>query len=371
MKILFIIPIYLKNINEIKNLQFMGGGGRYPYELAKSISDLGKDDVELIYFGKSYDSIESSGMRITLIPSINFAVKFNGFVNPLPLSLKFFQRIAGADIIHSIQIRTEATMLATLFGKLIGKTVFLTDNNFNGLSLSRIIRVEHLADAVLTISEEDYQSWNVKNKKIIYGGVDSKNFPYKKQKQKYVIYAGRIAAHKGVDVLVDAMPADYRLIIAGSTLEKDYLKYLKKISKNKKVDFFENPSDKKLISLYQNASCFVLPATAKDYLGVSLSRPGLYALVVPEAMSCGTPVMVSNVGALPYFIENDKNGYVFKDRDIDDLRTKLKKIIYNKSVIERMGKNGRRLVEEKYNWNNIAKKARKIYLESRKKPNDK
>jgi glycosyltransferase involved in cell wall biosynthesis len=91
------------------------------------------------------------------------------------------------------------------------------------------------------------------------------------------------------------------------------------------------------------------------------SRPGLYALVVPEAMSCGTPVIVSNVGALPYFIENNKNGFVFKDRDTNDLRDKLNIIIKNKKLAETMGRNGRKLVELKYNWQVIAKNVRKIY----------
>lgn len=366
MKILFIVPIYLKNIHEIKNLQFMGGGGRYPFELAKSIADLGQDDVEMLFFGNKYELLMLGKMKISVVPSVNFFTRFNGLTNPLPLSLAFLKKIIQADIIHGIQIRTEATMLATLFGKLIGKTIFLTDNNFNGLSFSRIIRVEYIADAVLTISKEDYDSWHVKNKRIIYGGVDINNFPYKKEKQKYVIYAGRIVSHKGVDILVKAMPDDYKLIIAGSTSEEDYLVYLKKISKNKNVEFIENPSDKKLIELYQNASCFVLPATAKDYLGKVWSRPGLYALVVPEAMSSGTPVIVSNVGSLPYFIEDNKNGFVFEDRNIDDLRKKLLTIITNKKLIETMGKYGRKLVEEKYNWTSIAKNVRKIYLEVKK-----
>lgn len=366
MKILFIVPIYLKNINEIKNLQFMGGGGRYPFELAKSISQLGHDEVELLFFSNIHDSIMLDNMKISLVPGVNFFTRFNGFVNPLPISLTFFKKIKEADIVHGIQIRTEATMLATIFGKLIGKPVFLTDNNFNGLSLSRIIRVERLADAVLTISKEDYDSWHVKHKKIIYGGVNIHNFPYKKEKQKYVIYAGRIVAHKGVDVLVEAIPNDYQLIIAGSTSEEDYLAYLEKISKNKKVKIIKNPSDKKLVELYRNASCFVLPATAKDYLGRVWGRPGLYALVVPEAMSCGTPVIVSNVGALPYFIEDNKNGLVFKDRDVDDLRKKLLTIITNKKLIERMGNYGRKLVEEKYSWVSIAKHVRKIYLNVKK-----
>lgn len=361
MKVLFIVPIYLENIGEVRKLQFLGGGGRYPLELAKNIASLKKDEVEMVFFGKSEDSMSFEGMKIILLPSVKFCPRFNGTANPLPRSWKFFQKIMQADVVHSIQIRTEATLLATIFSKLLRKPIFLTDNNFNGLTLARIIKPEHLASAVLAISKEDYDSWKVKNREIIYGGVDMEKFSYQKAKKKYVLYAGRIASHKGVDVLVNAMPDNYKLIIAGTPWEKDFILYLKKIAKVKNVDFIVNPSDEKLINLYQEASCFVLPATAKDYLGKVWGRPGLYALVVPEAMSCGTPVIVSNVGALPDFIEDNKNGFVFEDRNINDLSDKLNKIINNKKLAETMGRNGRKLVELKYNWQVIAKNVRKIY----------
>ena len=361
MKILFIVPIYLKNLNEVKRLQFQGGGGRYPFELAKNLASLKKDDVEMIFFGKKKKSIFFAGMKISVLPAIKISPRFNGAANPLTISLDFFKKIKQADVIHSIQIRTEASLLATIFARFIGKPIFLTDNNFNGLTMARIIRPEYFASAVLAISEEDYDSWNVRNKKIIYGGVDIKKFSYQKKKKNYVLYAGRIASHKGVDVLVNAMPRDYKLIIAGATLEKHFLKYLKKISKGKNIDYVTNPSDTKLIRLYKEAVCFVLPATAKDYMGKIWGRPGLYALVVPEAMSCGTPVIVSNVGALPYFIEDNKNGFVFEDRNVIDLSNKLNKIIKNEKLIEKMGVSGRKLAESKYSWQTIAVNVRKIY----------
>lgn len=363
MKILFIVPIYIHDIVDLKTLYLIGGGGRYPYELAKNIASLKKGEVEIVFFSNKDESIMFDGMKISVVRGFNFLKKFNGPSNPVPVSKAFFQKIKEADIIHGYQIRTEAILLASLFARFVKKPIVLTDTNFNGASFSRIICPEFIADGVLAISSEDYDSWHAKRKEIIYGGVTMEDFPYKKNKKPYILYFGRILSHKGVDVLVEAMPASYELIIAGSALDIAYLDYLKKISKGKKVTFLTNTTDKKMIELYQNATCFVLPATSKDYLGKVWKRPGLYALVVPEAMSCGTPVMVSNVGALPDFIEKGSkiNGFVFKDRDINDLQTKLKKLIKDKVLVEKLGKNGRGLVESKYDWQVIARNVYRIY----------
>lgn len=363
MKILFVVPIYIKKIKDLKTLYLLGGGARYPYELGRNLSLNKNNEVELMFFSDKDAVGELDGMKITLVKSFNFLTRFNGLSNPVPLSKTFFSRIKEADIIHGYQIRTEAILYASLYAKLIRKKIVLTDTNFNGISLSRIIRPEYFIDAVLAISREDYNSWHAKRKYIIYGGVTMENFPYKKNKMKYVLYFGRILSHKGVDVLVDAVPSDLELVIAGSASDSDYMKYLKRIGRGKKITFRENISDEEMIELYQNASCFVLPATAKDYLGKEWGRPGLYALVVPEAMSCGTPVIVSDVGALPDFIEKGKgmNGFVFKDRDSKDLQNKIQKIISDKELLHRLGKNGRHLVETRYDWLVIANNVRNIY----------
>jgi len=78
-------------------------------------------------------------------------------------------------------------------------------------------------------------------------------------------------------------------------------------------------------------------------------------------MSCGTPVIVSDVGALPDFIESNKNGFVFHDRDLNDLNKKISRIIEDKILAISMGKYCRNIVEKRYDWKVIAKKVRKIY----------
>jgi glycosyltransferase involved in cell wall biosynthesis len=157
------------------------------------------------------------------------------------------------------------------------------------------------------------------------------------------------------------MPKDYKLIVAGRVFNEAYLNRLKKIAGDKNVEFIENPKDEQLIELYQNASCFVLPSTHKSYTGKKHKKTELFGLVVVEAMACGTPVIVSSAASLPELVESGVNGYVFKDGDTDDLTKKIKKIIFDKKLILAMGYQGRKLVEEKYNWKKVAENVRDFY----------
>lgn len=365
MKILYISPIYFENADHIKNIHILGGGGRYPFELAKNVLRIGKDEVEIIFFGKKKANFSIDGVNISVIPAIKLFPKINGYANPLPLSLDFYKKIKEADIVHGIQIRTEAVMLATLYSKIIRKHIFVTDNGFGGISLAMLFPFELLTTGVMAISKNDSKYWMSKNKFIIYGGVDTEKFSYYKTKKKYVLYVGRFLPHKGIDVLVKAMPKEYKLIVAGNPLDSNYLLYLKNKSNSKNIIFIDKPNDKELIELYQNASCLVLPSTNRTYDNKTVKKPELFGLVVAEAMACGTPVIVSNVGSLPEFVENNKNGFVFSDRNIYDLRNKITRLIQEKELRLSMGKKCRDLAEKKYSWKTIARNVRNNYVRSK------
>jgi glycosyltransferase involved in cell wall biosynthesis len=364
MKILHIVPIYFSD-SQIKIFHTLGGGERYPFELARFLAlHNAKDEVQLMLFGDRDSTYTINGLQINVIKGIKLFPKTNKNFSPLPFSLSFFKKIYWADIIHAYHTKADITLFAAILAKLFKKPLFLTDLGGGArYSLSRLFDVQPLVHTALCISKFDMQAWNITRKKVIFGGVDVNKYPYKKTKDTYVLYIGRILPHKAIDVLIQAMPNDLKLIVAGRPFDREYLAYLKHLAKDKKVKFIEDPEDRQLIDLYKNASCFVLPSTHIDYKGNKQKKTELFGLVVVEAMACGTPVIVSSAGSLPELVEEGYNGYVFTDRDSAELRKKIKKIVTNKTVITQMGKNARKLVEEKYDWRMIAKRVREAYEE--------
>lgn len=78
----------------------------------------------------------------------------------------------------------------------------------------------------------------------------------------------------------------------------------------------------------------------KSSLLVSTSLFEPFGLVIPEAMSCGLPVVAYDCPYGPAsLIENDVNGYLIKLNDIDDFVDKVCLLLENEELRLKMGKN--------------------------------
>lgn len=73
-----------------------------------------------------------------------------------------------------------------------------------------------------------------------------------------------------------------------------------------------------------------------------------FGLVVLEAYASGKPVIASRGGSLPYLVEPGKTGLLFQPQDADDLAAKVRWLYDRPDEIDRMGRNARVLVEQKY-----------------------
>lgn len=92
-------------------------------------------------------------------------------------------------------------------------------------------------------------------------------------------------------------------------------------------------------------------------------REGL-SNVVCEAMACGVPVLISNIGENRYLIERSKGGLLFNPYSYDDIAqvlfTYLKK---SESEKKEMGIRGRRFAEENFSLSNYIKKYEELIVD--------
>lgn len=97
-----------------------------------------------------------------------------------------------------------------------------------------------------------------------------------------------------------------------------------------------------------------------------------------EVMSCGKPVIASNVGGLPEIVSENVNGlivdfgkqdssyadYGLPQKVIDDLADAILLLCKNRDLRMKLGVNAREIVEKKYSWDGYIKKMEEIYKEA-------
>ncbi len=107
------------------------------------------------------------------------------------------------------------------------------------------------------------------------------------------------------------------------------------------------------------------PDKVREYL----SEIDIYALItgmdlaplsLKEAQLMKKPVVATNVGGNPEMMMDGKTGFLVEKGNSDQLVDKLSLLLEDQKLAEQMGKNGRKFVEETFNWELIAKNFIKI-----------
>jgi glycosyltransferase involved in cell wall biosynthesis len=156
-----------------------------------------------------------------------------------------------------------------------------------------------------------------------------------------VVFVGRLAEEKHVDVLIDAVaktPAELNVhlqVVGGGEVRPALETQVARLGLKDRVTFLGLASDAELREAYIKADLFCMPGTAE-----------LQSLVTLEAMSASTPVVLANAMALPHLVNDGENGYLFRPNDSDDLAEKISRILSLPAEDRAMmGKASRAMVE--------------------------
>jgi glycosyltransferase involved in cell wall biosynthesis len=219
-----------------------------------------------------------------------------------------------------------------------------------------------LADAVITVSKnmKDYfvKEGIKKDKiKVLYNGVDIKRYkPVKKAPGLRLLFVGKLVERKGVIHLMKAFGdikkeiPEAELFIVGRKDEKsDYFKELQKY-KGEGVTFTGVVSEGDLIKHYQNATMLVHPALYEAF-----------GMTLVESMSCGTPVIGTNVGGIPEVLGDD--GILVRPESSEDITKTVLKIARDRKGLERLSRNARKRVEDNFSWEEVSNRLSSIYKE--------
>ncbi len=193
--------------------------------------------------------------------------------------------------------------------------------------------------------------------------VNSKNFTPQKNLNRPIdiLYAGRLAREKGVDVLLDAIsllsikPSVY---IAGEGPERAALQTLVQKKQLDNVIFTGHIPHQQIPDWLWRTKLIVVPSWCEPQ-----------GIILLESMSSGAVVIGANAGAIPEFIQHRHNGLLFPAGNREALAKAIDSLLADPSERNRLSRKSQRLVNT---WNEFTFEEKlKNFLstiESKKKP---
>ncbi len=173
-----------------------------------------------------------------------------------------------------------------------------------------------------------------------------------------ILFIGRLVEQKGVSYLLEAFKIarnknkKLRLIIIGYGDDFDIInKYAKYLKIDKYVKFTGNIDYNLLDKYYNNSFVLLIPSIWEE------TSP----LVAYKAMANAKPIIAFNVGAIPDILKDGYNGFLVKKYDISGLAESILFLSKNEKVAKRLGMNGFKLAENKFDINYYTNSLIEIY----------
>src|SRR3989338_1617920 len=168
-----------------------------------------------------------------------------------------------------------------------------------------------------------------------------------RQDKPIVLYEGIVKKIRGLQYLIEAkkyMKTDCIILIVG---EGPYIEELRQIAKQSNAD------DVYILGHvpYDDIPNYIL---ASD-IGVNLLLPSFNNKFgnpnkIFEYLAGNIPLLVSNLPEMEKVVKEGNCGFVVDPSSPKDISQKIDNFIRNSELTKLMGKNGRKIVEEKYNW---------------------
>jgi glycosyltransferase involved in cell wall biosynthesis len=186
---------------------------------------------------------------------------------------------------------------------------------------------------------------------------DFKNKLGIKECEKIIITTSRLVKKNGVSDLIVAMkflPEIIKLlVVGGGSLGKDLKSKINELKLENRVLMVGTVRPEE-ISGYLRISDIFVRASLSEGLGNSFL----------EAMAAGLPVIGTKVGGIPDFLIDHETGLFCETNDPASIAEKIKILLADQELRNKLIKNGRELVEKKYDWALIADRMRDIFQKS-------
>lgn len=185
--------------------------------------------------------------------------------------------------------------------------------------------------------------------------------------EKIILYVGVFTYLKGIDFMIHAskkvIDAHKNAIVVvlagkGTKAEEERLyRIITSLGLENKVIFTGWVGYEDLPYLYAASDILVHPSLVEGT-----------PLVILEAMATGKPVIATKVGGVPDMIADGVDGFIIEEKNAGQIAEKVLVLIEDEMLCKKFGENARKKIEEKFDWDLIAKRILNVYGEVIRNP---
>jgi len=334
-----------------------GGGEKWMSQVAKALSDRGYQ-VGLI--ARSQSKIIEKFREFN---SVIYPLKFGSDFNPFSI-FKVFEFLKRIDANYLILNFNKDVSIAGIAGRLAGIERIIFRNGYPLIHNKLKHRIlMPFFDTLVSNSQalvDHYKTygWGLEDKmKVVYNGIDV-NGDFRRKYEKapgkpYVIFgAGRLTKIKKFNVFIDIIARlkkefPIRAIVAGDGPDIDLLKVYS--------DAFE--ADVQFVGYVQSIEPFLKKADIFFHTSRNEGVPN----VVLEAMSCGLPVVATDAGGTNELVKDNVNGYLCEIDDIDGLYRKMKLLLNDVKLREKLGLEAQETIKSKFSFQDSVEQLESLF----------
>ena len=176
------------------------------------------------------------------------------------------------------------------------------------------------------------------------------------EKRDVVLFLGRIVEQKGIDLALDSIAEVVKVkknalyVLAGGG-DAGYIAYL-----NRKIDELNIRNNVKLIGQIPEDEITAVYSLADVFLTTTYWET--MSISALEALSCGLPVVTTDVGSMRDVVLDDYNGFVIPERKPEFFAGKILQVLKRKN---RFSHNARKFAEKNLDLPKVTKGYLKLY----------
>ncbi len=254
--------------------------------------------------------------------------------------------------------------------------------HFHGFDVSKLLkepfylrRLRNLfakGDLFIVVSQtmrKDVERLGCPPEKIVvhYGGIDLGKFEFHPRRLSrgkiQILMCGRLTKGKGFDYGLEAFReiregrGNLQLKIIGEGEQRKTLeRMIKEANLSRSVTLLGAQPHPRVIEEMENSHLFMLPCLSIK----GGDREGV-PNVLKEAQASGMPVLSTRHGGIGEVVKEGKSGFLVGEKDREALAEKLSFLVENPQVWPQFGREGRRIVEEKFNISRQIGELEEIY----------